>query len=315
MMNNPKISVIIPVYNVESYLEKCVKSVVFQSYRNLEIILVDDGSTDKSDEMCDQLSKKYKNVFAFHKENGGLSSARNYGMEKMTGEYFFFIDSDDYIYYKTIEKMYFALKFLDVDIVECEYAKVTSDYGFNYTNQTVLRIDSSEEFLSHVIKWKEHYPMAWNKLYKTSVFGKYRFREGRLNEDEFFINDWIVNTKKIGYLSLPLYYYRIRKDSIMGQPFTIKRADAFDAYVNRYLIIKESYPKIINQSLWHIGTQIISKIKLVEAQNNDKDYKIRKRIIEFISPIYADILSCKTLSEKDKNLLIKYKIDINSSLV
>ena len=122
-----RISVVVPVYNVEQYLEKCVNSIINQTYKNLEIILVDDGATDKSGKLCDELAKLDNRIMAYHKKNGGLSDARNYGVERATGDYIGFVDGDDYIDAEMYEKLYEAIKKENVDVAECNLKIIYSD--------------------------------------------------------------------------------------------------------------------------------------------------------------------------------------------
>ena len=122
-----RISVVVPVYNVEQYLEKCVNSIINQTYKNLEIILVDDGATDKSGKLCDELAKLDNRIMVYHKKNGGLSDARNYGVERATGDYIGFVDGDDYIDAEMYEKLYEAIKKENVDVAECNLKIIYSD--------------------------------------------------------------------------------------------------------------------------------------------------------------------------------------------
>ncbi len=310
-MSYPLISVIIPVYNVSEYLEKCVNSVVFQSYKNIEVILVDDGSKDDSGALCDMLAKKYKKVTAYHKTNGGLSSARNYGMDIMKGEYFFFIDSDDYILPETLSSMYHGLKMLNVDIIECQYLKVQGDIAQSSLNNFGLRKDGIKTFVSSLVKWKDHFPMAWNKLYSTKKFGKFRFEEGRLNEDEFFVNTWLPHVEEIGYMSNAFYCYRERLGSIMAKPYSLKRTDAIDAYVRRFEYIVRGMPDLVPDVCAMIAYQVINKTKLVASQGNDGDLTIRKKIAELIIPILDYMTECEKIPSADRKLLDLIQTDFD----
>ncbi len=310
-MNSPLISIIVPVYNVAEYLEKCVNSIVFQSYKNIEVILVDDGSTDNSAKLCDDLAKKFKRVYSYHKPNGGLSSARNYGLNVMKGEYFFFVDSDDYLLPNAIESMYYGIKLLGVDIIECQFLKVTGDDATVNLNEISLRKDSIKKFVSKLISWKEHYPMAWNKLYSTKKFGKYRFEEDKLNEDEFYVNSWLQDVNEVGYISNALYCYRVRPGSIMAKPYSIKRTDAIDAFVKRIDIVKHNWLELTDDMCVMLSFQILDKVKLVTNQGNDIDFAIRQRIVQLIEPVLDDLLYSPKVSTKDKKLLALIKTDFD----
>lgn len=310
-MKEPLISIIVPVYNVKPFLERCVKSCVFQTYKNIEILLVDDGSTDGSGELCDELARKYQKVSVFHKLNGGLSDARNYGMDRMKGEYFFFVDSDDYLNSNALMLMYHCCEALGLDIIECEFKKVSSTDMTNfYFDSFSCEKNSTLNFIFQNIKFSKHYPMAWNKLYKTSLFGKCRFKFQKLNEDEFFVNSWLNLTSFVGYISAPLYYYQTRDESIMAKPYNIKRVDGIEAYVERLGIVKRLFPKAVDNLEKFIIEHSLAKIAIVENENLDDDKKIRNRIAKTLEPIRREIVSCPVLGplnkEKITNFLNEY---------
>ena len=206
-MKNELISIIVPVYNVEEYLDRCIQSVLNQSYKNIEIILVDDGSTDKSLEICNKYKKETK-IKVFHKKNGGLSSARNFGMKKIKGKYIYFLDSDDYISINTIEILYNSLKNNNGDISCAKelfvYDSVTNleankDFGvINYT---------SENALESILYMNGISNSACNKLYKKELFNNIIFPEGKLYEDLGCIYKVIGKANKIVFNNVFLYNY------------------------------------------------------------------------------------------------------------
>lgn len=214
----PLISVIIPIYKVEKYLKECVDSVLAQTYTNLQIILVDDGSPDDCGKICDEYAQKDSRVVVIHKENGGLSDARNAGLEVAKGDYISFVDSDDIVHPDFLSYLYLYIK--DADISVCGY-KVFND-GEILTSETTKGVFplsySSETILSQLFKFK--YPMlviAWNKLYKKVLWEKVRFPFGRVHEDEFVIHELLELSSTINVIDAPLYYYRQRSDSIMAE--------------------------------------------------------------------------------------------------
>lgn len=215
------VSVIIPVYKVEKYLEKCVESVIKQTYKDLEIILVDDGSPDSCPKICDDLAKTDKRIFVIHKKNGGLSSARNAGLDVATGKYIYFLDSDDYIEPETLDIMLKTMQTNNVDIV------IAGVQPFYNGRSKPKQFDDMVGYFEtcnkkQTIKSKEILKMpavAWGKLYKKDIIDKYnlRFDEGLINEDEAF--NWYYNTKIKSGIFIPnkFYNYLIRQDSIMGR--------------------------------------------------------------------------------------------------
>ncbi len=203
------ISIIVPVYNVESYLERCLESLKRQWYDNLEIILVDDGSTDNSGKICDDFAKREKRAKVFHKRNGGLSDARNYGLKKAVGEMLAFVDSDDYIDESYISDMYYEMRHSDADIVVC---------GFN-NNVPRSEILSGKDATIRLLTRQENLEIvAWNKLYKKELFidNDIWFPKGKKNEDSLTIYKVLSKAKKVAYLDKSLYSYVDRDESIMN---------------------------------------------------------------------------------------------------
>lgn len=214
------ISVIVPIYKVENFLNKSVESVLNQSYKNFELILVNDGSPDNCPKMCDDWAKKDSRIKVLHKENGGLSSARNAGLNICKGEYIAFLDSDDYLEKDYLKKLLAAMLANDADLVIC---------GLNYVDENGVEIKNNNKVLTpKIYKQQEKFDIifkdntinsvvAWNKLYARQIFDKLRYPEGKIHEDEFIIYDVINNCKKdICVITDKLYNYLIRSDSIMG---------------------------------------------------------------------------------------------------
>lgn len=228
-MNSNLVSIIVPIYNVEKYLRKCVDSLLKQSYSNIEILLIDDGSTDNSGRISDEYSN-YNNVRVYHKENGGLSDARNFGIEHSKGEFLAFVDSDDYVTEDYILRMLDKIQKTDVDIVACSYYDISEDGQILGKIQSTDRILNEKNFWDDIyinIKATPAYGVAWNKLYKRNVFENLRYRKGILNEDDDIIYD-VIHGRNIFMMDDLLYYYRQRQGSIMDQmkkTFNIERIE------------------------------------------------------------------------------------------
>lgn len=222
---NNLISVIVPVFNVEKYLSECVYSILKQTYKDFELILVDDGSTDNSGKICDHFCGEDKRIRVLHKKNGGLSSARNAGIDMANGSYLAFIDSDDYVEKNFLECLYDKLVEETADISECSYkrlikGKLTYERLFKYDvldNETAVRRLFAPPYQSFVV--------VWNKLYKKELFKKIRFPEGKLHEDELSSYKLIYESKKVAFVNKYLYIYRIRDDSIMTRGYSDKTAE------------------------------------------------------------------------------------------
>ena len=237
------ISVIVPIYNVEKYLERCVNSILNQTYKNIEIILVDDGSPDKCPQICDEYKNMDSRVKVIHKENGGLSDARNYGLSIATGKYVSFVDSDDYIHEETYEKMIKALELQNADIVSC---------GINHVYDNKIesinieqKIYDDESAIENLIIGKNLNQTVWNKIYKKNVIDNILFEKGKINEDDFWTYKVFSNSKKIITLNDCLYYYVHRESSIMGQGYSIKNLDGLEARYKQYKFMKDNYPNLV----------------------------------------------------------------------
>lgn len=240
---NEKISVIVPVYKVEDYLDRCVQSIVSQTYTNLEIILVDDGSPDKCPEMCDKWAVKDSRVCVIHKENGGLSDARNAGMAVATGEYTSFIDSDDYIAEVFFERLLTTAQNTDSDIVECDVLKFSeNDVPCFNDREFDVQTYNTQEALSRLIIESGFRQHVWNKLYKRDSALSVMFEKGKLNEDEFWTYQVFGKAERVTKIDLPMYFYLQRSGSIMGTAYSLRRLDALEAKVLRQKYIEDKFP-------------------------------------------------------------------------
>jgi glycosyltransferase involved in cell wall biosynthesis len=234
---NPEISIIVPVYKVENYIEKCIESVLAQTFTNFELILVNDGSPDNCGNICDEYARLDKRIKVIHKENGGLSSARNAGLSKAKGKYIAFVDSDDFIHQSMYEILHgYGTKYAS-DIVICDYLDVyegeiydTEEYNPNFNEENYTNIEALYQLYS---KKGVQFVIACNKLYKRDLFNDLEYKEGVIHEDEFMAHRILFNSSKVTYLPIKLYYYLQRKDGIVRSQFNIKKLDAVNAYKDR----------------------------------------------------------------------------------
>lgn len=268
-----KLSIIVPVYNVENYIEKCLRTLVNQTIDNYEIIVVVDGSTDNSINIIKEYKEKYPNIVTFYEtENYGLSAARNYGLGKAKGEYIGFIDSDDYVTLDMFEKLYNHAISNCCDIVVCDYYKITN----KKRKKIELGITNNDTKEEEILKSR---PYAWNKLYKKSLFEKYNiyFPEGLIFEDICTIYPLLLQAKKIGYVNEVMYCYIYnRNDSIM------KKKTRDDLSIIKILTILNDYCKkngLFNQYnnlLCEINVRhIYYRIKEIKKYSNTKMYNIK----------------------------------------
>ncbi len=256
------ISVIVPIYNVEKYLPKCVDSIISQKYKNLEIILVDDGSTDRSGTIADEYKKMDGRIHVIHKKNGGLSDARNAGIEVALGDYLVFIDSDDYIHPEMISRMFDAVKNTSSDIAVCAVRSVKENEAtpLETGNDEITVIEGADKrteyyFEKHCVEFN----VAWNKLYPASYFKEIRYPFGKIHEDEFTTWKVLELASRVVYIGEPLYYYVQRKTSIMGEKFSEKRFMRLEAYDERI----EHYLKVDNR-IWLEKILFLYRLFLIE---------------------------------------------------
>ena len=234
-----KVSIIVPVYNVENYLDKCLNSLVNQTLKDIEIIVVNDGSPDNSSKIIDKYVKKYKHVKGYDKVNGGLSDARNYGVKYATGEYIAFIDSDDYVDKSMMEKMYNKAVSDNLDIVVCDSIEVMDgcDNDKGILKKSNLRY-SCDDVNNYIISP----PMAWCRLFKRNLFDKIKFTKGIYYEDLDLSPSLVKYTNKIGFIEEGLYYYVKRNNSIMRQnKYNDKLLDIFKVLQKNKKLLGKKY--------------------------------------------------------------------------
>ncbi len=254
-----KISVIVPIYKVENYLERCIQSIQKQTYQNLEIILVDDGSPDACGEICDRYARQDERIRVIHKPNGGLSDARNVGIEAAAGEYLAFVDSDDWVDQRMYEVLYKNLKKYDADIAECSYRSFYDGYVVEETQCTGNILEADPEFaLGAMLEWKYFKPIACNKLYRRKVIGQIRFPINKIHEDEFTTYKYIYQAKKLIFIDFSFYNYdRRRLESITGKDFREENLDSCEAFRERINFfelhgLKKLERKMNNIYCWHV---------------------------------------------------------------
>lgn len=261
-----KISVVIPVYNVEEYLERCIESVVNQTYKNLEIILVDDGSPDNCPAMCDEWAEKDSRIKVIHKQNGGLSDARNAGIEytinSSDSEWITFIDSDDWVHEKYIEALYNAVSDNNCNVSVCSYAVTDGTTPDVNENKLSAELFLPENFYLEAVT---NANIAWGKLYKAVLFEEVRYPFGKIHEDVFTTYKLLFPQKTIAFISEPLYFYFRNDKSITKEEWSPKKIDAVDAFSqqvkffkannfqNAYILALKALYRNINFNLFHIS--------------------------------------------------------------
>ena len=285
IIDNRMVSVIIPAYNVEQYVERCVYSVTKQTYRNLEIILVDDGSTDCTGIICDKLAKEDNRILVIHKTNGGLSDARNAGIDVSRGEYISFVDSDDYIASDMLEHMMNAMCETDISMVVVGFWKQSGD-AREYCGPTTERVVSSEEALKDIYIGHEIYPASWNKLYRRALFNNNRFAVGMINEDSEIITKLLMECNRVALVSKPLYIYMIREGSITQSSFSSKDYNGIKAYRTAVDVCKKRKKSLLPYARYYETSRIYNTyIELVTSDERMIKYRFLLRVNLFVRTI------------------------------
>ena len=297
------ITVIVPIYNVELYLRKCIDSITGQSYKNLEIILVDDGSQDKCGLICDEYAEKDSRVRVIHKENGGLSDARNAALDVMKGEYVTFIDSDDYVATEYISYLYDLIKHNDADIAICGYKYITEDgkvLNHLVDDDTVMIMDQEKAFFE-LLKSKYFSNSACSKLFRADCFEGIRYPYGRLYEDVATTYKTFFKSEKIVFGANPLYFYLYRVGSISKQQFSLARMDGIYFAEEMVKDITQKYPSLCQIGDCRLFDSYLAVLSLI----SQKDYPdIYKQVWGKICFMRKSILICKYSGRKRKILSI-----------
>ena len=302
-----KISVIVPIYGVEKYLEKAVKSICNQTYKDLEIILVDDGSPDNCPKICDDLAESDPRIKVIHKENGGVSDARETGVRAATGEYIAWHDPDDFAKEDYIEYMYDNLVRENADISTCG---------------TIYLIDGKEKIETERVYDTFSVPQAienslygpagslalWNKLFKRELFDRIHFEKGKLYEDAYIVPQLFLAAKKIFMSNEPKYYYVLkRQGSITSVTFNSNSYDMIDAFIYNRNLIKNIYPQLIPVFTYRIILSRFEVFKKLLRDNNYKQYPQYEELKKTIKSDFKDMMSSPYFSKKYKMYGVCFK--------
>lgn len=304
-MNNLKISVIVPIYNVEKYLNRCIVSIVNQTYTNIEILLIDDGSTDNSGNICDSWKKKDERINVIHKNNGGLSDARNVGMDNANGQYISFIDSDDYIDEYMYEKLLNALLCSNSDISCCSVKMIWEEnQKSQMLTKSEYKILNTEEGLKSIILEDYLKQPVWYKLYKASVIKNINFEKGKINEDVFWSYKVISRARRIIIIPDILYFYMQHEGSIMNNHYNLKRLDVIDAKFQRYEFMEEKYPQLLKYAYTDLFNSCVYAQQMSLKYLSKDDLNIANIKIEN----YISILMERHIKDKSLKEFIWYKL-------
>lgn len=322
------IAIIVPVYNVEEFLPRCIESLIKQTTKNYNIYLIDDGSTDNSGLICDKYSNEYNIIKTFHKKNGGLSDARNFGVIQATEKYITFVDSDDTVREDYIEKLTFALENSNADISVANYLSVSEKfyYKYNRTKNTFI-LENSIDFLKDALLGNKGSLSACAKLYSKDLLLKHPFPKGKLYEDMEVIFDIFYSVKEIAYINEDLYFYLSRENSIVQSKVTkehmygiiscihmLKKEKQLENNLTIYIkcrIVKQACGHLPNLIKFHDYEMFSDISKLVRVYikpimfNRNASMKLKIKAFAYLLPKRIGIKYSNILFRLKKHLIMK----------
>lgn len=312
MVEQGLISVIVPVYNVEEYLDRCVESIVCQTYSNIEILLIDDGSDDHSGNMCDRWAQKDSRIRVFHKKNGGLSSARNLGLKNIMGGFVTFVDSDDYIDLDMYETMMKAMN-EDVDVVSCgtvsefpSRMKKRNQLLFMPTDKKKVVKYGWEEGVSELLLTRSFSFSVCDKLFRRHLFEKVYFPVGRSSEDLLVVFNIFLNSRNFVNIGWVKYHYVFRDNSICRQSFFFRRID-YAVFAGRICKdIKLHYPQFKKQAEAFYIRSLVSIIQKIQACENRKEFsQLEMRLKKALFKILIESIFNYYITKSERKYIIK----------
>lgn len=308
---SPQVSIIVPVYNVDKYLQQCVESLINQSYQNLEIVLIDDGSKDTSGQVCDYFAEKYKKINVFHKANSGLGLTRNYGLERINGEYVTFVDSDDYLQQDAIQRLVDGLDNGQNDTVIGGFTKVTDEGKELYTETYPEEVVGNGQVYSHLFNRMlgsspdEHdsiKPSVWNALYSVKLIKTHNLRfvseRELISEDIVWDSDYYRYSKSVKVITSSSYYYRYNPTSL-SQTY---KPDRYERSIKfyKYMIDKTSKTEIAKDAWLRQTKNLFVAVRTCFSQGTDRPFS---EVRQSISEICEDVTLQNAIAEYPVNRL------------
>jgi len=310
----PKISIIIPIYNVEAYLSKCIESVLAQTFSDFELILVDDGSTDSCAKICDEYAAQDTRIKVIHKENGGQSTARNMGLDIAQGRYIGFVDGDDYIAIDMYERLYTAIINYNAQISVCGRFNVNKEATspFFVTDKPIIM--DSKEGIRRLLIYENMDSAPWDKLFAASLFDNIRFPSGYICEDVAVVYRLLETAKKIVHIGKPLYYYLQRQGSTSRAAFSEKSMGLVTYHKQVSDYVQRKYPDLADEANYFYLSRLIYAINLCYENNNQKYSIHTEELIGRLEDDFYMITNNKYIAKKDKVKAFCMKLHCYSQL-
>lgn len=304
---NPKVSIIVPVYKVEKYLHKCVDSILSQTLKDFELILINDGSPDRCGEICDEYAKFDSRVKVIKKENGGLSSARNAGLDVALGNYVGFVDSDDWIEADMYELLYNLCVQNDCEIASCSST-------IHYNHKTVingghpLTIHTTKEAMKAMLEGNLYDEVVWTKLFKKSLLDEIRFTVGIIYEDTDFTYKVIHKSKRVGCIGVPKYHYIKRENSTMDLALKNIKIDGVFIYEDMYKFIDKNYKELSDLVALKLANTAMTVMNLMSLNSDFSKYKHEYYgVVKILNRYFYQIIKLKPYPITVKIILIAAK--------
>ncbi|MBQ3309624.1 glycosyltransferase [Candidatus Saccharibacteria bacterium] len=303
----PLVSVIVPVYNVEKYLRRCLDSIIEQTYKNIEIILVDDGSTDKSGEICDEYKKKDERITVIHQLNNGVSETRNVGIRNSSGEYIMFIDSDDFVLRKYVRALVDAVISSEAEVAQCEVAIIRENETAKRLERDItksqIRIIDGLEAVKMMLYQDTITSSLWGKIIKKSLFNHVNFPKVNMHEDLYVLYFLLKKAKRVVIINKVLYVYMLRKNSLIHSDFSKSTLDVLD-------IMEEIEADIKANSLpleGAVNSRKVNACFFILRQLPGKNEKLEKRLMEEVKRLRRIVLADSMVRKKTKvGLVLSY---------
>lgn len=302
----PEVSMIVPVYQVENYISQCIESVLNQTFQDFELILIDDGSKDKSGVICDSYAAMDNRIIVIHTENRGAAAARNIGLDRASGRYITFLDGDDYLAENMIGRLYDVINHSEYDMVVCDFLNLLPDEKDNFIVHLSEKTVSGREVLEHLKNERSYgvWTVVWNKIYKREVVENLRFPDGKYFEDEFFSNQLYLRSNKIYAISDILCYHRVLESSTMNTQKEENYLDLIDALQERLEIyLKYGYSE---DEIYKVLIFLLDPFtRCVRAKFSGRDKQRVEQTRRFIRMVSKNLISKKlTLVKKGSLVLI-----------
>lgn len=305
----PKVSIVVPVYNVEPFLDQCIQSIVDQTLRDIEIILVDDGSTDRSGALCDEWAKKDARIRVLHKANGGLSDARNAGIEMARAPWIGFVDSDDYIAKEMYERLLYQVEANEAQVAVCGVYSV-------YANRVIVPdskgtfVFSREEALRDLLGGQKMHIWVPVKLYSRELFDKVRFPVGKTYEDMFVIAEIFSQVNRAVADMTPLYYYVHHEGTITSKPFGSKSMDIVDAVEHTYQVVERECPEVLSEARFRLCYARFMVLDKMLMDKSGQAFPQQKEVVSYLRKNWRFILSSPYVGKGRKVAMLALRLNV-----